>query len=104
MLILQLIHFVLKDRDSLISAELDRLMLLVVSPLEEEVVDHELIRNGVVAHGVAILLNRSEMDSVILKLCDVIKHGVPILLDRAHASGEHSDNAQFLDPYRLVTD
>ena len=87
MLILQLIHVALKDRESLISAELYRLMLWVVRPLEEIVVDRELISYGIVAHGVAIFLNRSEMDSVILKLCDVIKHGVPILLDRAHAAG-----------------
>jgi hypothetical protein len=104
MLTLKLIHIALKDRDSLISAQLDRLTLRVVRPLEEVVVYRQLIRYGVVTHGVAIFLNRSEMDGVILKLCDVIKHGVPILLNRTHAPGEHGKNAQFLDPHLLVTD
>ena len=103
MLTLQLIHLALKDRDFLISAQLDRLTLRVVRPLEEEVVDCQLVRYGVVAHGVAIFLNRSEMDRVILKLCDVIKHGVPILLYGSHAPGEHGEDAQFLDPNLLVT-
>jgi hypothetical protein len=104
MLTLQLVHVAFKDLDPLISTQLDRLTLWVVGPLEEEVVNRQLIRYGVVAHGVAIFLNRSEMDRIILKLCDVIKHGVPILLYGAHAPGEHSENAQLLDPHLLVTD
>jgi len=104
MLTLQLIHIALKDRDSLISAQFDRLTLRVVRPLEEEVINRQLIRYGVVTHGVAIFLNWSEMDRVILKLCDVIKHGVPKLLNRAHAPGEHGENSQLLDSHLLVTD